>query len=173
MAQDKKDVLAVKGGMQKLDARQKFEQGEKSLDLMKRRLYDSRKTETKLKTKLEEVAIRRKRLMADQYIERSKQYEVDLKKANEELQKADRKLADTITISSEISAMLAEKKETQRKLEIAYMDEGLGLCEEKLKKEKEGYYAAMEVAKVHQVESSKLKAEWGIFQRRKVEFEKI
>ena len=160
-------------GTLKLDARQRFELGEKSLEQMKRRLYDSRKTETKLKTKLEEVGARRKRLMARQYVERSRQYEDNLKQMNAELQKADGELAGSMAISSEISGMLAEKKESQRKLEIAYMDEGIELCEEKLKKEKEGYYTAMEEAKVHQVESSKLKGEWGIFHRRKVELEKV
>ena len=121
---------------------------------------------------LEEVTARRKRLMARQYIEHTKQLEVDLEKANKDLQKVDKRLADSIDISTEISGMLARKKEALRKLEIACMDEGIELYEGKLKKEREGYYAAQAEVKAHQVEATRHKRQIGIFLRRKAELEK-
>ena len=171
MAQSKGNFPSEKG-RPKLDARQKFEQGEKDLKLLKRRLFDSRKSETGLKQKLEEITSSRKRLMARQYIDRSKQYEVDLKKANEDFQLVDRRLADSIVISAEISGMLAEKKEEQRKQEIAMNLEGIELEEGELRKVKESYYAKQEEIKVLQAEATKHKRQIGIFLRRNAELEK-
>ena len=174
MAQDKRDFLSAKGkGMPELDARQKFEQGEKSLKLLKRRLFDSRKSETGLKQKLEKVTASRKRLMARQYVDRSKEYEQELKKANEDFQTVDKRLADSIAISAEISGMLAEKKEEQRKREIAMSLEGIGLEEGELRKVKESYYAKQEEIKVLQAEAGKHKRHISILLRRKAELEKV
>ncbi len=174
MPQDKRDFLSAKGkGMPKLDAKQMFEQGEKSLRLLKRRLFDSRKNETGLKQKLEKATASRKRLMARQYVERSKQYEQELKKVNEDLQVVGKRIADSTAISLEVSRMLAERKEEQRKREVAMILEGIELCEGRLKKAREAYYACQEEMKVHQVEATKEKRQIGIFLRRKVELEKV
>lgn len=138
-------------GKAPLDARQKFEKAQKDLKQLQRRLFDSRNKEAKEQKDLAEVAERRKRLMAREYLDRSKKRADAVKKAGEDLQKANAKLADTVAISEELSSMLKEKKAQLKQLELEYLKEGEKISQEKSeavsKEYREKYQELLELRK--------------------------
>lgn len=159
-------------GAIKLDERQKFERAGKDLKLLQRRLFESRKKEEPQEKEIAELEARRTKLMAVDYLERTKRHTDELKTIETKLAALRKKHEDTVAISAELSELLKKRKRSLMDLELAFLHEGQELCQAKIDEITKKYYAGQEELQEMKREATEIKRKLQEFHSRQLKLEK-
>lgn len=172
MSNKQKKGLQSKG-YEKFDARQKFERAQKNLKILRLRLSDSKKKEEQLSKEKDEIAQRRKRLMARDYLEQGDRFREKLEKINQQLKTADRKLAEAGGIREGLVDLSRRSEEELVQLEINYLAEGEELCAGKLEELTKSYLIKKTEADNLKKQAAEVKAQRRFYHNRRRELERI
>jgi len=159
-------------GYGKLDARQKFERAGKDLKLLQRRLLESRRKEGPQEKETAELEAKRTKLMAVDFLERTKKHKDELKAIEDKLAAQRKKHEDTVAISTELSELLKKRKESLRHLELAFLKEGQEHYQAKIDEITVKYHATQEEIQGMRREATEIKHKLQEFHSRRVKLEK-